>query len=334
MHLTPNIVASISRQELRWLLVPISLLIILVDVSWATDKCLYVSSYHAGYEWNKGIERGLIKVLQGKCQLDRFYMDTKRNTDPQHARAKALEAKHYIETSAPDIIIAADDNASKYLVKPYLKDIALPVVFCGINWTADAYGYPYSNATGMIEVAPIRPLLREIHNIIGAPSNGLYLSSDVFSEHKDYQRYRNKYAKEGVVLKSVFVKHFADWKKQYRRAQRLNYDFIILGNNAGINDWDINKASQFTLTHAKVLSVTNYDWMMPYSMFAMTKIPDEQGEWAAKVALSILAGTPIRNIPVIVNRHWQLYLNPELIQKANITVPKPLIHKAIKVGVK
>ena len=45
----------------------------------APARCLYVSSYHAGYEWNDGIERGLEAELRGRCELTRFYMDGKRD---------------------------------------------------------------------------------------------------------------------------------------------------------------------------------------------------------------------------------------------------------------
>jgi len=34
-------------------------------------KCLYISSYHKGYEWNDGIERGLEAELKGQCVVQR-----------------------------------------------------------------------------------------------------------------------------------------------------------------------------------------------------------------------------------------------------------------------
>ena len=46
------------------------------------------------------------------------------------------KAKAEIDAFKPDVVIAADDNASKYLIEPYFKDAALPFVFCGVNWDA------------------------------------------------------------------------------------------------------------------------------------------------------------------------------------------------------
>ena len=35
----------------------------------------------------------------------------------------------------------------------FFDDADLPVVFCGVNWDAATYGYPFKNATGIVEVA-------------------------------------------------------------------------------------------------------------------------------------------------------------------------------------
>ena len=290
-------------------------------------NCLYVSSYHSGYEWNDGIERGIEDVLSSKCKLDKFYMDTKRNPDKDFIRGAALKAKNYIEQTQPDVVIACDDNASKFLVKPYYRDAERPFVFCGINWTAEEYEYPYKNATGMIEVAPILPLLKIINNIIGSPRSGIYLSADVLTEHKDFLRYKKIYESEGVKLDGVFVKTLDDWKKEYVKAQK--YDFIILNNNSGINDWDAEKAKEFAKNNVGVLTVTNYDWMMPYTMMAMTKLPEEQGSWAAQVALAILDGEKAIDIPVVVNRRWNIFINPSLLNKSSYELPAYVLQKAI-----
>ncbi len=303
-----------------------SFLLVLASTASAAS-CLYVSSYHAGYEWNDGIEKGIEETLQGRCKLEKFYMDTKRQPSEQFARNMARKARDYIEKNKPDVVIACDDNASKFLVKPYFRNAEQRVVFCGINWTADEYEYPYENATGMIEVAPILPLLKIINHIIEKPSKGVYLSADVLTEHKDFLRYKKIYETEGVALKGVFVKTLAEWKEMYVAAQ--DADFIILNNNSGINDWNAEEASRFVRNNVGVLTVTNYDWMMPYAMMAMTKLPEEQGSWAAQVALALLDGEKVADIPVVVNRRWNIYINPGLLRKSPYKLPAYVMQKAI-----
>lgn len=292
-------------------------------------NCLYVSSYHEGYEWNDGIEEGIESTLKNSCKLDKFYMDTKRNPDKSFIENMAIRAQAYIEKTDPDVVIACDDNASKYLIKPFYKDKKRPFVFCGINWTTEEYGYPYSNVTGMIEIAPIRPLLKVIRNIVGNVAQGVYLSADVLTEHKDYQRYKDKYQEENVTLKGIFVKTNDEWKKEFLKAQ--NADFIILNNNSGINDWDKKDIQQFVHKTDSTLTVTNYDWMVPYAMLAMTKLPQEQGEWAAKVTQAILQGEKPGGIPVVVNRRWNIYVNGSLLGKSPYKLPSSIASKAVHI---
>jgi ABC-type uncharacterized transport system substrate-binding protein len=297
------------------------------NISAAT--CLWVSSYHQGYEWNDGIGRGIDRTLQEKCEITRFFMDTKRHPGAEFGRKKGLEAFQLVQTLKPDVVIASDDNASRYFVKPYLQDAYVPVVFCGVNWSVEEYGYPYNNATGMVEFAPVMPLFNEIKRTLRNPSKGLYLSSDVKTEHTDSAKFKTMFAGEGVKVETYFVSTIDKWEEGYLKGQ--SYDFIILGNNGGINDWNKKRALLFALKNAGALTVTNYDWMMPYAMLAKTKIPDEQGEWAGNVAVEIIQGMDPGDIPIVPNRRWNLLVNMSLLKKAGIKLPQDFLVSAIKV---
>lgn len=291
-------------------------------------RCLYVSSYHPEYEWNHGIEKGMDPQLEGKCEVKKFYMDTLRNTEPAFAEAKALEAKALIEKYKPDVVIAADDAASKYLVKPYYKDAATPFVFCGVNWTVEAYGYPYSNATGMVEVSPVKPLLQQAMTIRANIKSAVFISADVLTQHKEFDQVSKIFAKEGVQLTPIFAKTFAEWKDAYIGAQKA--DLVYLSNSAGISDWDEGQAARVAYDNARKVSVTTYEQMMRYSMLGMVKTPEEQGEWAGQVAARILAGVKPKSIPIIANSRWNIYANLKLLDKAKVKLPDPLVHKAVK----
>ena len=293
-------------------------------------RCLFVSSYHAGYEWNDGIERGMDGVLQGRCEVRKFYMDGKNHLDAEFAKAKAIEAKALIDKWKPDIVIAADDNASKYLVMPYLKNKSLPVVFCGLNWTAEPYGYPYRNATGMIEIGPIEPLVAEVRAVVKNARRGVFLSADEITQHKEYAMGREIYGRQGIELSHTAVRTMAEWEAGYAAAQ-TQADFIVIGNNAGIRDWDNERARRYAHEHGRRFSVAYLEWMAPYAMLTMAKIADEQGEWAAKVALLILDGTPPAKIPVVANRRWNMYVNPGLLKKSGQRLSPEVLRKAVKV---
>ena len=60
-------------------------------------RCVYISSYHKGYDWSDGVERGLMKTLEGKCEITTFDMDTKRHKDEESIQQAALQAKILID---------------------------------------------------------------------------------------------------------------------------------------------------------------------------------------------------------------------------------------------
>lgn len=94
---------------------------------YAGKRILYVNSYHVGFEGSDPITDGIQVVLErAKVNLKVIYMDTKRNPSDEFSRAAALKAKTVIEEFQPDVVIASDDNASKYLIMPYYKDADLP----------------------------------------------------------------------------------------------------------------------------------------------------------------------------------------------------------------
>ncbi len=322
-----NIMADCFMNKIKHAILFIILAISTISNSVATQpKCLLVMSYHSGYAWNDGIEAGVEKNLVGKCQLKKFFMDTKRNKSNKFAEKMALKAKALIKSYQPDIVIACDDNASRYLVKAYYKNNKLPFVFCGINWTAEIYDYPYNNVSGMVEVAPIILLLNIIKKAVPKATKGVYISADVVTEHKDFDHYKQEYDKKNINLKAIFVTSMAQWKTAYIKAQSA--DFIILNNFAGINDWAPKQAIAHVQKYSKKFTVTNYKWMMPFAMFALTKNAFEQGRWSAEVALSVLAGTDISEIPITINKEWDMFVNVELLKRSNIKLDKHTLRRA------
>lgn len=292
-------------------------------------KCLFVSSYHRGYEWSDGVEHGVRSTLQGHCELRQFDMDAKRFKEPHALAQKAHEAKALIEAWQPDVVITADDDAAKYLIMPYYKDHAIPFVFCGINWTVEEYGFPYRNATGMIEVAPVAPLFDKAETLLPGAGRAFYLGANTSTERKNLAYVQDVAGRRGMRLEHRLVDTTAAWIAEFQAAQA--YDFLVLGSNAGINDWQETQAREAVKTHGRRLSLTTHEWMMPYTMLGLTKVPEEQGEWAAHIAVSILGGAAPASIPIIANRKWDIWVNASLVEAASLRLPKPLMQKAKKV---
>ena len=302
------------------------LVVLFVATTADAARCIYISSYHQGYAWSDGVERGLVTTLGDQCELTIFNMNTKYFKDEESIKKAALEAKQLIDKTQPDVVIASDDNASKYLIVPYYKDSAIPFVFCGVNWTVEQYGYPFSNVTGMIEVAAVEQMFDKAAAITGQITRVFYIGADTLTEKKNLSRFQSAGVTKDIEIDSRLVSTIKQWIEAYGDAQQA--DLIVMGSNAGIDDWDEEAVLTAIEPITKTLSATNHGWMMPYTMFGMTKIPEEQGEWAGRVALEILNGTKPSTIPIIPNRNFRLIVNKALLEIAQIKLPEFIRLKA------
>lgn len=288
-------------------------------------KILFIDSYHASYAWSRDITKAIEETVNGSGHdLKIHRMDTKRNNSADFLKEAGLKAKEVIESYKPDIIIACDDNAQKYLVVPYLKKTALPVVFCGVNWSVEQYGYPTPHITGMIEVSAADELVLLLKHLSKGERIG-FLSSDTETERKELANMKSKF--DIVFEKEILVSTVEEWKKAYLALQDST-DAVFIMNNAGIPDWDNDALKTFVEQHTKVSSGGIYDWMTDYNMITYAKIAEEQGQWAAKTALDVLDGKDISSIPLTRNTQGKLILNARLIDAAKINVPDDLITAA------
>jgi ABC-type uncharacterized transport system substrate-binding protein len=288
-------------------------------------KVMFLNSYHEGYEWSDDIEKGVRKVLGPTgARLELHRMDTKRHQDEKFRREAGERARAAIEAFRPDLVIAADDNAVKYVLVQHYKDARLPFVFCGVNWDASKYGLPFQNATGMEEVA----LVKELLDNLGVYARGKrvgFLTVDSETERIEGPWYTKQLGLR--FARESYVKTLADWKAEFARMQD-EVDVLLLGNYSGINDWNEAEASAFALEHTRVPSGGMYDFMMPYAMLGLVKVAEEQGIWSAKAAVDILQGTPPAKIAVVQNKQGKTMINLKLAQKAGVVFKPELARNA------
>jgi ABC-type uncharacterized transport system substrate-binding protein len=181
----------------------------------------------------------------------------------------------------------------------------------------------------MIEVAPIYPLLEKVQALLPNAKKAIYIGADTLTEKKNLARFDTALKKKEIHLDSFLVSTVNEWLSAYSNAQE--YDFIIIGSKSGINAWDQEKVVSAISKLSQKLSVTNHGWMMPYTMLGFTKMPEEQGEWAAQAALNVLDGIEISQIAIVPNRKWDIWTNLTLLKSSNVNLPEGLILKSKQV---
>lgn len=292
-------------------------------------RCLIVASYHNDFPGQKLKVDGARDLLKNHCHIKQFDMDTKRHPDEVFGKQKALEAKELINTWKPDVVLAIDDNASRYLVKPHFKDSSVPFVFSGVDWTVKEYGYPYSNATGMIEVMPFMHMAKHIKRINPETKRGIFIRPDRYSAVKVFNHANTIYRQHGIELIDAVITTIDEFERVYLEAQ--SYDFIHFTNNAAIEGWNDERVEQFVLQNTQTLVVSSSSWLLNYSMLTFTQDISEQGSYAAEIAIKILQGHNPSDFPIVPNRKWNIYINKKLIEKSKIRLPEDLLRKANKV---
>lgn len=292
-------------------------------------KIVYVNSYHEGYPWSDAIETGLHTVLDGTgAELKIIRLDTKQNPDESFGQAAGASAWSEIQAYNPDVVIASDDNAQKYLIVPFMKNSKIPVIFNGVNWDASAYGFPTGNMTGMVEVELPDQMVQLLKSYAKGERLG-YITIDTETERKVVDIYNQRFF--GGQMQTYWVKTQDEFKTAFLAAQQ-EVDILFMGNNAGSDKWDEEEMKQFVLRNSTIPTGSINDWMAPYSLLTLAKSGEEQGEWSAQTALSILSGTSPSNIPLAENKRGQLIVNLDLADKLSVVFAPSLLKNAIILG--
>ncbi len=293
--------------------------------SLARKKVLFVSSYHDGLAGADDVVAGAREGFQGSgVEMTLIYMDTKRNPTESFAREAALRVKAKIEALRPDLVIASDDAAAKYLIQPYYRDVDLPIVFCGVNWDASVYGFPYRNVTGVKEVELVPQMLRLLKVYARGERMG-FLAADNISERKNIEFHKKLF---GLSYSAgYFVKSFAEFKAAYRKLQK-EVDLVVMLSPAGISGWDDAEAKTFVAENASIPSGAMVPWVAPYSLLTLSQILKEQGLLASGMALRILRGERPTDIPITENTGGKLYINMPIAMRLGITFESKLLRLA------
>jgi ABC-type uncharacterized transport system substrate-binding protein len=297
-----------------------------------SKKIFYINSYHKGYvpsdEKMMAIQETF--AAQTNMVLKIFFMDAQRRQDEKSIQAKTKEALKSVRDFNPDVIVASDDDAVKYVIAPYFRKGPIPVVFCGVNWSCHQYGLPTAFVTGMIEVLPAKEALEILRKIYPEMKKLTVLSGNSSSDRKNIKTLESIFRREELFSETNLVDNFSSWKQFFLAANKTS-DVIFLPSNGAVAGWNDTEAWEFVFKNIRKPTFTCDESMMRFSVFGMTKVNREQGEWAANTALDILAGKKPIDFPVAVNRQTKGYINPLLAGVIGFKPDADLLDKLEKV---
>ena len=307
------------------IVVPVQAKSVLVKQDFHGKKVLLVNSYHQGYKWSDSISLSARAVLEPLgIEFREFFMDSKRHPDESSIKQAALRAQGEIERWLPDLVIVADDNASKYLVMPYYKDAELPFVFCGVNGDSTVYGYPYSNVTGIEEIPLIKPMPAELRRYARGVRLGV-LSGSLLSDRRNVQYYKDNL--EIHFDREVYVNTFTEWKECFLELQD-QVDIMLFVYSQSVRNWDAEKAQAFVLKNTRIPCGATSTRMLPYALMVYAHVAEEHGTYAATTALRILGGEKPKDIPVKHKSQVKVWVNLEIAEKLGVVFPTSVLKNA------
>jgi len=287
----------------------------------------YINSFHRGHPSSDDIMDGILENFPtDSFEIDTYFMDTKRNPSSEYIEQRAKQLFDSILEIDPDILLVSDDNAVKYLVKPHLEELTMPIVFCGVNWTDEEYDLPPNKVTGMLEILPVADMLFTMRSYYPNMEKLLFLSENTTTSRKEKELLDTLFNRAGVSVTHELVDNFDEWKVIFKEANQV-YDIIYLPTHGAIKGWSHEEAVGFINKHIQVPVVTTEDFMMPYAVFGLTKVAKEQGIWVAVTGKKILKGSSPSDFPVTRNKESTYWLNTSLAEKIGFEPDTVLMSK-------
>lgn len=286
-----------------------SLLIINFLYANNSKEVLLLHSYHKGYIWSDDISKTIEKKLDkhNNIELTTVYMDTKHIADPIYLDKLAALYKEQFKTRNFDLIIASDNNAFDFVIRYHnylFKE--LPVLFCGIN-NFDQALLDENNMkkymTGVVEQVDLEKnfkLIKDLHPNI----NKLLIINDRsktgLAVKRDLRNIIKKYKKEFKIeyVDKMEIKTLKD--KVSKLGENDVILFVLLFKDT-TGKYFTYKQSFLEIKAASNVPIYGlWDFYLNYGIVGgLLTSAVAQGESVAKMAMDVLNGKNIKDIPVI-----------------------------------
>ena len=309
----------------------------LVHLNVSKPRILIVQSYLDDYSWSRDIDKGIRRVLNNPTEysLRWHYLDLKRHTDADFRKRAAASAKKVIDEWKPDVILAVNDAAQKFVAMSYVNHPKIKIVYAAINGEITPYGYDKAtNVTGIVERKAM-PALKE-GMIALAATRGirpedirfLYIgdrSDSILSN----ERYVLEYDWAPIkMVGSKLVPTFDEWKRVVTEAENTA-DFIMFANYRNLLETPGKKGfvsastvMNWTEKNAKPITLGMQGFNVEDgAAFSIGVSAAEQGEVSARMAGEIIRGKKPKDIPAQSTQQFVVFMSDSKLKARRLVVP-------------
>jgi len=268
---------------------------------------LVLNSYHKGLSWTDNIVKGVESVLppeSNHLEISFEYMDTKRNSSDRYFTKLYEIYKIKYEKERFDVIIACDNDALNFVSK-YRKTLFVdtPIVFCGINDFQDSMVWDPSMVTGVVEETDMKSTLDLALKLFPAASRVVVIDDKTTTgvAMKNELMQVMPYFKDRVHF--VFFEDF-DISELRQKVRNIPPDSIILlllvNRDKTGNFFTYEESLAFIYDESKVPIFSVWDFYLGGGIVGgMLTSGYSQGRTAAEMALRVMHGTKVADIPLV-----------------------------------
>ncbi len=295
---------------------------------------LLLHSYHKGYVWSDDISKTIEKEFKKHkdIELTTVYMDTKHVANPLYLDKLAQLYKEQFKSRDFDLIIASDNNAFDFAIRYHEKLFKnLPVLFCGINNFSKNLLYENSMnkyMTGVVEqvdleknfklISNLHPNLEKLLVINDRSKTGLAVKRDLRSIIKKY--------KKEFEIEYIDQMKIESLKKKVQNLGENDAILFVLLFKDTTGKYFTYKQSFLEIKEASNVPIYGlWDFYLNYGIVGgLLTSAIAQGENVAKMAIDVLNGKKVTNIPIIEKSPNRYMFDYNELERFNIDVTKHL----------
>jgi len=273
-------------------------------------EVLLLHSYHKGYKWSDDISLAIEKKFssQNSINLSTIYMDTKMIATPHYLDQLAKLYKEQFRKRKFDLVIVSDNNAFDFSIKyhEYLFK-SIPVLFCGINnfdkkWLQKNNMQQYM--TGVVEQVDIAAnfnLILKIHPNMKKLIIINDLSKTGRAMKKDFKNILVKFKDKIQDIEYIDNMDIKDIKNKLKDTPEDTVVLFVLLFKDKTGKFFTYKESLDQIrkvSHSPIYGL--WDFYLEHGIIGgMLTSATAQGESVASMAIDVLNGTKIKEIPIL-----------------------------------
>ncbi len=271
-------------------------------------EVLYLNSYHRGQEWSDPITDAIEEVLftsKTPINLHVEYMDSKRFSDDEYiTNLSSLYAHKYRDTKF-DVIICSDDNAFRFILDH--RDTlfpGIPVIFCGVNYFSPEMIQDTWGITGVVETFDIKGTLDAALMLFPDTKEVFVINDASLTGAANKMVIEEAAASYAGRLNFTFLEDYT-MRELQKRVSTLPEESIILlmtfNQDRTGRDYSYLESLNCLYPHANVPIFAIWELYIGHGIVGgMLTSGHDQGRIAASLALDVMNGTNVSDIPVVV----------------------------------